>query len=509
MPFYSYKDSVAMYLRKSRMDADTETVDETLARHEDTLMQTAERQELNITAVYKEVVSGEGLFTRPQMVRLLQDIEDDKYSAVLCVEIDRLGRSSQKDSGIILETLQEHGVFIITPSKTYDLNSEFDEQSVEMQSFIARQELKSIKRRLRRGAEKTLEQGYHITDPPYGYRRTYIDKRPTLEVCEEEAAVVRMIFDMYVNQGLGGQVIADRLNAMGLAPRKNDHFSRSTVQWFLQNPTYIGKIVWNKKHHIRKKTVNDKHRSVTNPSDKWIVADGIHQSIVTQEMFDRAREIRLTRAHPPTYTGVLKNPFAGLVYCKNCGMAMQRQFSAVSGNRLLCAKKGCTRSIKTEYVEQRILDILRRMLDTCSADITPQKQTEDAQRIDAIRTAIKKIEAEKENLSRQKSSLHDLLERGIYDVPTFLERSAVIADKLRAADSALAEQHTALDAVAKKPPISDAEPILRELTEHYDALSPAEQNAMLKKLIRRMTYNRTPDHKRNDFDLSIEWNYAV
>ncbi|MCC8160078.1 MAG: recombinase family protein [Oscillospiraceae bacterium] len=339
MQFYSYKDSVAFYLRKSRMDPDSESVDETLSRHADTLMKLAQKLELNVVEIYKEVVSGDGLFTRPEMVRLLQDIEHDKYSAVVCMEIDRLGRSSQKDGGIILETFQEHNVYIITPNKTYNLNDEIDEQSVEMQSFIARQELKSIKRRLRKGVEKTVEFSCHVGEPPYGYRRAYIDKRPTLEICKDEAKVIRMVFDMYVNQGLGSQIISDTLNSMGYKPRKNDRFSRTTIRFYLQNPTYIGKIVWNRRKHIKKKFPTDKNRSVLNPEDKWIVSDGMHKPIISQELFDEAQRIRLTRSHPPSFTGELKNPFAGLIYCKNCGGAMQRQFSKISGNRLLCPQK--------------------------------------------------------------------------------------------------------------------------------------------------------------------------
>ena len=509
MPFSSYKDSVAIYLRKSRMDPDSESIDETLARHADTLMKTAERQELNITEIYKEVVSGDGLFTRPEMVRLLQDIESDKYTAVLCVEIDRLGRSSQKDGGIILETFQEHNVFIITPNKTYDLNNEFDEQSVEMQSFIARQELKSIKRRLRKGAEKTVEQGYHIAEPPYGYRRTYIDKRPTLEICEEEAEVVRMIFDMYVNQGLGGQMIADELNRMGIAPRKNDHFSRSTVQWYLQNPTYIGKIIWNKKHHIKKRSPADKHRSVLNPQDKWIVTDGMHRPIISQEMFDKAQEIRLTRAHPPSFTGELKNPFAGLIYCKNCGTAMQRQFSSVSGSRLLCVNKSCTRSIKAEYVERYVLDVLRRVLEECRTDIKPVSYSDDAQRADLIRAAMRSINKEITGIKKQKASLHDLLEKDVYDIPTFLERSKVLAEKLSAAEKLLDEKQEQLRAVEDMPPISEASPILRRLLTHYDTLDAAEKNRLYKQLIKRMTYGRAKEHRGSEFELEIEWNYRI
>ena len=507
--FTSFKDSVAIYLRKSRMDPESESIDETLARHTDTLMKTATRLELNVVKIYKEVVSGDGLFTRPQMLHLLHDIEEDMYSAVLCVEIDRLGRSSQKDGGIILETFQEHNVFIITPNKTYDLNNEFDEQSVEMQSFIARQELKSIRRRLRKGAEKTVEQGGHITEPPYGYRRVYIDKHPTLEICDEEADVIRMIFDMYVNQGMGGQLIADRLNEMGLSPRKNDHFTRSTVQWYLQNPIYIGKIVWNKRRHVKKKFPTDKHRSVINPTDKWIVTNGIHRPIISNELFDRAQEIRTLRAHPPSYIGEIKNPFAGLIYCKNCGAAMQRQFSSQKGERLLCVSKGCMRSMRMDFVEQRVINMLKTVLERCRTPILSEAKSEDVLHIEALKKSIQKLEREITTMQKQKSSLHDLLERGVYDIATFLERSNILAERLSDAESHIREQYKELSETEDIPTITEAIPIFSRLAYEYDTLSAAEKNVLYKQLIKRIIYNRTSEHKQNDFDIEIQWSFKV
>lgn len=499
----------AIYLRKSRMDPDSESVDETLARHMDTLIKFANRLGMHITGIYKEVVSGDGLFTRPEMVRLLQDIEQDKYTSVLCMEIDRLGRSSQKDSGIIFETFKEREVFIVTPNKTYNLNDDIDEQSVEMQSFIARQELKSIKRRLRKGVEKTCEQGGHIAEPPYGYRRVYVDKRPTLEICEDEAKIIRMVFDMYVNQGMGGFTIAETLNNMGYHPRKNDHFSRMTIAFYLQNPTYTGKVVWNRAKHIRPKFVGDKHRSVPNSEDKWIVADGLHPAIISQEIFDRAQQIRKTRTHPPVNTGVLKNPFAGLIYCKNCGGAIVRQFSKISGNRLLCPGKSCNRSIKTEYVEMYILDILRLALDECRADVETQIISDTEQQSETIRGIIQDLQKNKRTLISQKSNLHDLLEKGIYDADTFLERSNVLADRLKNIDAAIAEQQAQLDRVCHTPPIKEAEPIIRELLENYDVLSAAEKNSLYKQLFVRADYLHTKEQKGNEFSLDVEWRYTL
>lgn len=509
MKFFDYKSSVAIYLRKSRMDPESESIDETLARHADTLMKLADKLDLNIVEIYKEVVSGDGLFTRPEMVRLLQDIEQEKYSAICCMEIDRLGRSSQKDGGIILETFQENNIRIITPNRIYDLNDEIDEQSVEMQSFIARQELKSIKRRLRKGVEKTVELGYHVGEPPYGYRRTYIDKRPTLEICEEEANVIRIIFDMYVNQNMGSQSIADELNRLGYQPRKNDHFSRTTVGFYLQNPIYIGKIVWNKHKHIKKKSPTDKHRSVLNPEEQWIVSDGIHPAIISQELFNEAQQIRITRAHPPTYTGELRNPFAGLIYCAKCGNAIQRQFSKVSGNRLLCTTTSCMRSIKTEYIEEYVLKFLEEILSNCTSTIKNHVQNENNEKAELIKNSITALQRTIKGLKAQRASLHDFLEKGVYDIPTFLERSNILADKINKAETAVTEKQEQLSNIESSPPIKEAVPILKKLLNNYYTLSVAEKNDLYKQIIKRMTYSHTKEQKSNEFSLEIEWRYIL
>ncbi len=506
--FSDYRSRVAVYLRKSRMDSDAESVDETLARHAETLAELAERLGLNIVKIYKEVVSGDGLFTRPEMIRLLNDIENGCYSAVCCMDIDRLGRSSQKDGGIILETLQEHDVFIITPSKTYNLNDELDEQSVEMQSFIARQELKSIKRRLRRGLNKTLENGGHIAEPPFGYRRAYLGKKPTLEICEDEADIIRSVFDMYVNQGLGSQTIAEHLNAAGLRPRKNDHFSRTTIQFYLKNPIYTGKIVWNRKHRVKKKTYTDKNRYIPNPECDWITSEGLHPAIITQELFDEAQRICESRSHPPTCQDEIKNPFAGLIRCQNCGRIMQRQCGKHGGSRLLCVNKGCNRSIKTEHIENVVFDALRDILSNAKYDVFAKSESVNAERAEVIRRLISGMQKELKQLNSQKNSLHDFLEKGVYDIPTFLERSQSIEKRTASCEAEIAKAQSALVSLTI-PRANDAAPTTEYLLNCYSILSPAEKNIILKTLIKSMSYLRTPQHIGSSFDLSINWRYEI
>lgn len=506
----SYKSSVAIYLRKSRMDPEDESIEETLSRHSEVLLKFAQKEQLNIVGIYKEVVSGDGLFTRPEMLKLLQEIEEDRYTAVLCMAIDRLGRSSQKDGGIILETFKEHETLIITPQKTYDLNDDFDETSVEMQTFLARQELKSIKRRLNTGIKKSLEDGYHVVEPPYGYRRTYIDKRPTLEIHEDEAATVRMIFDMYVNQNLGSFTIAEKLNSMGLSPRKNDHFSRNTIRFILQNPTYIGKIVWNRKHRMKKKTIHDKNKYIKNPEDKWIISNGIHPAIIDEETFRKAQEIRSTRSHPPSFSGALQNPFAGLVYCRNCGTAIVRQcMNSKNHVSLLCPNVGCTRSIQLHLFENEVMKSIAAIFEKVKVSINENTNKKQDKEIEVVIYTMRQLKKELNTIETQRSSLHDFLERGIYDTDTFLARSKVLASRQTVAEQLLSQNQDRLKHLRTAPGFTELIPVFEELLYNYNTLTPSEKNTLLKKLIKKITYSHTKDQKRTEFNISIEWNFDI
>ena len=507
MPFDSYKDSVAIYLRKSRMDPESETIDETLARHSDTLLNMAAELELNIVEIYKEVVSGDSLFTRPEMVRLLRDIEADKYSAVLCMEIDRLGRSSQKDGGIILETLQEHDVRIITQNKTYDLTDEIDEQSVEMQSFIARQELKAIRRRLRRGTEKTVAEGYHVTEPPYGYRRAYVNKKPTLEIDEHEAEIIRMVFDMYVNRGYGSQTIADTLNQMGESPRKSSQFGRTTIQWYLRNPTYIGKIYWNRKRRVKKKSLTDKNVYRKNPTEKWIISDGKHPAIVSEELFNKAQKIIAERTHPPSFTGELQNPLAGLMYCTNCGSAIVQQRNKKRNiSRYLCPNNACTKSVSSKYVEEKVKQAVSEMLHSSEANHITKKPNNS---LANLKNELAQLQKELKQQQEQKSKLHDFLERGIYDVDTFLERGGIISERIKNIEKSISILKKEIDSQSDVLTLEDVRPIMRKLLDDYDNLTAAEKNTMYKQIIKKIIYGRTKEQKNNNFDMSIEWGFDV
>lgn len=498
-----YKTRVAVYLRKSRSDDPNETIDETLERHNRILTEYALKNGVSVLRVYKEVVSGDGLFTRPQMIQLLNDIEQGLYTAVMCVDIDRLGRSSTKDSGIILETLKDAHCCIITPEKVYNLEDDVDEMTVELKTFFARQELKSIRKRLYRGEIETLKAGGHTGEPPYGYRRIWLDKIPSLEPVPDEAEAVKMIYNWYVNDGFGSSSIADRLNALGIKAPDGGLFARTSVRHILANPIYKGAIVWNRTRVIKKKKPTDKWRELRNPRENWIEAKGLHEAIISEEQWETAQNIRKERSHPPSFTGYVKNPYSGLVVCAKCGTVMQRQIERKSREeRLLCPTTGCMPSIKIKLLDERIRMGLVEMLSELKLNENNRKKQSDNNLELQLRQAEKQIKT----LSSQRSRLHDLLEQGVYDISTFMERQSSLTRRLTQAENQVKKLQEEQDKASIN--ISEIIPTIEGLLKDWDTLTPPDKNRILKQIIKRIVYRRSSrNFTVTDFETSIEWRF--
>ena len=482
----------AMYLRKSRAEELSDTVEETLKRHREMLEEFAKKNRLTVSKIYEEVVSGESLFARPKMLELLEDVEEQGYDAVLCMDIDRLSRGAMSDQGIILETLKRTETKIITPRKTYDLNNEMDETYSEFETFLARQELKTIKRRMQRGIRKTIEEGGYIANAPYGYKKASVGKHPTLTVNEEEARFVRIIFDLYVNKGMGCQQIANTINTMGAKPHRANQFGRTSIRKILQSPTYIGKIVWNQNSHIRKGAKgNFRHITIHNPEESWIVVDGIHPPIIDLNIFQRAQELFRSRNRPPANNGTVENPLAGLVYCANCGALMQRQATRNSGAYLICQKPECMVSSSLSLVESAVLEGLKPVFDQAVV------QLEDSEKKSDDNKMIEIIKAQKKTVTYQIGNLQDLLEQGVYDTETYKTRFTALNNKLDALNQTMQSfnnNHIYYNYYSKS---------FINILSAYNSFNALEKNQFLKDLIDKIIYRKPKGAKPAEFTLEL------
>ena len=466
----------ALYLRKSRAEEGMET-DRVLARHREILEDCARRRGLHIRAVYPEVVSGESLCTRPQMLRLLEDVEADRFDCVLCMDLDRLSRGRMRDQGLILDTFKEHATRIVTPDKIYDLSDEEDEEYAELKTFLARREYKIINKRLQRGLRQSILEGCYCANPPYGYRRAVVDRKPTLEVNQEEARFVRLMFELYA-QGEGCAAIAQKVSALGAVPRRSAQFSRNGVARILTSPTYVGKIVWNR---------SARRRSL--PPERWTVVDGLHPALVSRELFDRCQAIYKGRSTPAHNNGTVRNPLAGLVFCARCGARMQ-----LAGRYpqiyLACPTKNCCAAAQLPLVEQRVREFLQEELDSILLTGTAP----DGEAETLWKTAQTCAKLRLTSLRRQRERLHALLELGEYDLPTFHARMEAISEQERQTEEILKEEPEP----EPNPPVEEKS--LWQVCERGD---PALRNGIYKCLVEKIFYSKEKKSKPGEFTLEV------
>ncbi|SHK55179.1 Site-specific DNA recombinase [Paramaledivibacter caminithermalis DSM 15212] len=481
------------------------SVEEVLNRHRTTLLAYAKKHNYNVLDIKEEVVSGESIARRPKMLELLQEVEDNKYDAVLVMDIDRLGRGNMREQGLILETFKEFKTKIITPNKTYDLENEFDEEYSEFEAFMARRELKIIKKRLQRGRLKSLESGNYISPyAPYGYDKQ--DK--TLVINEDEAKVVRLIFDLYVNRGYGDTKIARYLQDKKI-PNKNGNINwdKTTIRKMIQNPTYTGKVTWNKRIYRYKD--NGKRTSKFRNKNEWTIYDGKHEAIIDEAIFNKAQIISKNRYTPHLHSNKkLRNPLANLVRCGSCGATMTTRTCKGKKDSIRCYKNCGNKSSYVELVEERVLSIVINEFKRIKYEFEHEKEDVNNTEIEVLKNTIKIKNKELDTLKQQKEKLYDLLEQGIYDNDTFLKRMNTISLKIDNTNNDIEGLHRQLfklkddlDRVNNKiPHINNS---IEFIEQTYHSLNAEQKNRFLKTIIDKVIYFKDKDAEKNAFDLKV------
>lgn len=498
-----------IYLRKSRADMEAEAhgEGETLARHERALQELARRMHLNVTQIYREIVSGETIAARPVMQQLLTEVEQGIWAGVLVMEVERLARGDTMDQGLVAQTFKYSDTKIITPLKTYDPNNEYDEEYFEFGLFMSRREYKTINRRLQRGRAASAKEGKYVASrAPFGYEKVKLknDKGYTLKINPEAAEVVKMIFSLYVNgeedefgerRRLGIQQLARRLNELKIPAIRHDYWQKETVRDILINPVYTGKIRWNwrpvKKKMVGGKTIKERPR---NHDENCIFVDGLHDAIIDQQTFDRAQEY-MENAHPcPVgYKNSLKNPLAGLVVCGKCGRRMiLRKGKPPKPDYLVCHSRACGNiSAPFQLVEERVLSALEEWLGDYKLRWNVKDTTPETNRV-TLQKSLKSSAREIEALKKQISATHDLLERGIYTTEQFLDRSRELSERISTAKKAHSDIQSELGlSLSRENSRKTIIPKVEHLLEVYKLLStPAQKNDLLKEVLEKIVYTK-------------------
>lgn len=499
----------AMYLRKSRADLEAEAhgEGETLSRHKNALLELARKMSITVSAIYEEIVSGETIAARPQMQRLLSEVGAGMWDGVFVMEIERLARGDTMDQGLVAQTFKFSGTKIITPIKTFDPSNEFDEEYFEFGLFMARREFTTTNRRLVRGREASSKEGKYVGSiAPYGYKKVKLENEKgfTLEIIEEQAKIVRMIFDWYIEgteidgikKRLGFHAIAKRLNELGIKSAVGkDYWTIYGVRNMLNNPVYIGKIRWGYRKAKKIVTPDGKKKKVreTAKNDDYIIVDGLHEPIISEETFERAQDLISENTPTPTkYNNALVNPFAGLLYCAKCGHALSyrpqtgRWTSAYIG----CNTAGCKCvSAPFRYVEQRILSVLNEWAREYSVDKAKVEQEE--QLSSEIENALSETQKQIQVYQSQLDKIYDFFEQGTYTEKIFKQRSSVIESQISELEEKIKSLNSELDLIEERKKVQiEFAPAVEHLLRIYNDIDAEEKNRLLKLIVEKIIYEK-------------------
>ena len=484
-------DEVLEYLRKSRSDDPTLTIEEVLEKHEGLLK---EWQERNLDApipeenIFREVVSGETISSRPEFKKLLKRIESPKIKAVLIVECARLGRPDLEEIGRLSKLFRYTNTLIITPQRMFDLRDEYDREAFEREMMRGNDYLEYTKKILARGKEISLRSGYFVNGiNPYGYEREWIyegnRKRPTLAIVEEEAKIVRQIFDWYVNEGIGATKICQKLNAMGIPSRTGIVWKKSSIVNMLKNEHYIGKIVIKK--HIDVNTVIDQEIVTQSLFNKdYEVVDGKHPAIIDEDLFYKANN-KIHKYPSVRPSAILVNPYASILKCE-CGRVMIRRKNRNSMRYLCDEQMFCgNASVGEKELTEAIISQLKKKLKNLSAKVTNDDDNKKEKHTEYVSLLESRyVEIEKKELSLWDKYAEENMPKQIFDklMADCKEKKQKIEEELKSAYNNVPTHIDYKDAIATLHETIDS------LSD--DSVSASAKNKLLLSIVDKIVYRR-------------------
>ena len=265
-----------------------------LEAQKERLRKYADFQEMVIVGEYSdEGKSGKSIEGRQEFMQMLRDIEEgkDRVEFVLVYKLSRFGRNAA-DVLNSLQRMQDFGVNLICVEDGIDSSKDSGKLMISVLSAVAEIERENILVQTMEGRRQKARDGkWNGGFAPYGYKLL----NGELEIAEDEAEIIRIIFDKYIHTNMGVNGIAAYLNEHGYKKKKRqnntlDAFATSFIKGVLDNPIYCGKLAFGRRKTERVPGKRNEFRIVK--QDSYILSDGIHEAIISEDDWNLAKQKR-------------------------------------------------------------------------------------------------------------------------------------------------------------------------------------------------------------------------
>ncbi|ERN52801.1 recombinase family protein [Alkalihalophilus marmarensis] len=275
-------------------------------------------QEWEIVQFYVDEGLSAKDMNRPELQRLLNNMEEGAFDCVLVYRLDRLTRSVL-DLYEMIKKFEKHDIKFKSATEVYDTTTATGRLFVTIIASLAQWERENLGERVRFGLEQKAKEGkWALSTPPYGYDI----ENGYLKINDGEANTVKYIFDQYL-KGRGMNQIVTDLNDNGTKTKSNSNWHQGSIRYILTNPAYIGTMRYNFR---------------TNKENYFEVEDAI-PPIIDKDLYETVQEIRNTRAQLHPRAANSDYVFSGIAKCKRCGAPLFGKTSKkVKGDKTYLSK---------------------------------------------------------------------------------------------------------------------------------------------------------------------------
>ncbi len=267
-----------------------------------------------------EGISGKQIKHRKQFQQMMIDAKAKKFDKVVVKDVSRFARNTVDLLQSVRE-LKSYGVQVdfLNNGEVMEGGSEF---ILTILGAMAQQESANMSKRVKFGKDITAKKG-RVPNLVFGYDKIP-DERYTLKINEEEAKIVKEIFESYVYKGIGTTKIAWNLNDRGIRTKKTkSKWVQTSIVRMLKNPIYTGRVT-NKKSEVTDFITGTRKEL---PEEEWIVVERPEMRIISDELFNRAQEFLEQRSNEFKLNNKREKTeyvFSTLIYCKHCGYSFRR-----------------------------------------------------------------------------------------------------------------------------------------------------------------------------------------
>ena len=370
-----------------------------------------------------EGISGKRADKRPAFMKMIATSKKKPrpFDVILVHKFDRFARS-REDSVVYKSMLKrESGIRVISITEQIE-DDKFSVILEAMLEAMAEYYSLNLSDEVKKGMTEKATRGELQANPSFGYRA----ENNQLVIVEEEAKYVRFIFEKFANQEMNMRQLARYLNDLGVRTHRGCKFENRTIEYILNNPTYISVLRWNPSGKFTRKY---NHKDI-------IFAKSTHEPIISQELWDKTQE--LLKMRKELYSArqhesvKIRYWSQGLVKCGDCGKALcisTVQYYQCNGY----AKGTCKRShcIKIEALERIVCEELKNVFENeIEINVVPKKTSSLSNEYEMLKKDLSRIDDKLKRIKEAYKNGIDSLEEYKEGKESLDEERKILNDKM-------------------------------------------------------------------------------